>query len=125
MACLEATSVTMAVSHTTKMSHKKLQWTDEEIRILLSLKDRYPNASFTEMTDKFNEAINRTRTEEAVKSQLKKQAKIRSNLQKGPGASSSKPQIREPAQYAAHSQSLPLFSEAGKFKVLHLQLLGS
>jgi hypothetical protein len=103
------------------MSHRKLQWTDEEIRTLLSLIPNDGKVSIPEITIAFNDAIKRTRTEDAVRSQLKKQAKIRSKSEKMPDASSSKLQVGEPAHQTAHGQMQPLSSEAGKFKLLHLQ----
>lgn len=102
---------------TTKMSHKRLPWRDEEIRILLSLVPEDGKVSVPQITRAFNERINRNRTEDAVKSQLKKQGKIKSDSQKEPHASSSKTQMGEPAHHVTHNQ-------AGKFKLLHLQLLG-
>jgi hypothetical protein len=107
------------------MSGRKLQWTTDEIRILLSIQSKDPNASTSDITASFNKQIlARTRTKEAVKSQLKRQEKIKSKLQKGTGASSSGTQIGEPAHHAPHGQSPSPFSKAGKFKVLHRQLLG-
>jgi hypothetical protein len=76
--------------------------------ILLSVRARLPNASISKITDTFNEQIDRRRTSEAVKSQLKKHV-MKSKLQKRPGASSSKTQIAESAYAAAHSQTYRSF----------------
>jgi ribosomal protein L16 Arg81 hydroxylase len=114
MAFVDAPNVMMSVGHKSKNVCQEAPVDRARDNDPAQRGDGLPKASISKITDTFNEKIDRRRTNEAVKSQLKKYD-TKSKLHHRLGPSNSKTQLGESAHAAAHSQG---GSEAGKFKIL-------